>query len=100
MAGRGVKILKIHPHTQKFDAADPRVLLADIVSASPDAITVRDLSGQERTFTVDDDTFIRIEHPGVRQKRADYVPSAPAGKRIVVVFDGDHAETLRRASDN
>lgn len=26
VAARGVKILKIHPHTQKFDAADPRVL--------------------------------------------------------------------------
>ena len=26
VAGRGVKVLKIHPHTQKFDAADPRVL--------------------------------------------------------------------------
>jgi predicted TIM-barrel fold metal-dependent hydrolase len=26
LAGKGVKVLKIHPHTQKFDAADPRVL--------------------------------------------------------------------------
>lgn len=26
VAGRGVQVLKIHPHTQKFDAADPRVL--------------------------------------------------------------------------
>lgn len=26
IARRGVKVLKIHPHTQKFDAADPRVL--------------------------------------------------------------------------
>ena len=26
VAARGVKWLKIHPHTQKFDAADPRVL--------------------------------------------------------------------------
>ena len=26
VAARGVKILKIHPHTQGFDAADPRVL--------------------------------------------------------------------------
>ncbi len=25
VAARGVKILKIHPHTQRFDAADPRV---------------------------------------------------------------------------
>lgn len=26
VASRGVKLLKIHPHTQKFDASDPRVL--------------------------------------------------------------------------
>lgn len=26
VAARGVKLLKIHPHTQRFDAADPRVL--------------------------------------------------------------------------
>lgn len=26
IAGRGVRVLKIHPHTQQFDAADPRVL--------------------------------------------------------------------------
>jgi predicted TIM-barrel fold metal-dependent hydrolase len=26
VAAQGVKVLKIHPHTQKFDAADPRVL--------------------------------------------------------------------------
>jgi len=27
VAARGAKVLKIHPHTQKFDAADPRVLV-------------------------------------------------------------------------
>ena len=26
VAARGVKVLKLHPHTQKFDATDPRVL--------------------------------------------------------------------------
>lgn len=26
VAARGVKVLKLHPHTQKFDSADPRVL--------------------------------------------------------------------------
>ncbi|HUQ10575.1 MAG TPA: amidohydrolase family protein [Steroidobacteraceae bacterium] len=26
VAGKGIKVLKIHPHTQQFDAADPRVL--------------------------------------------------------------------------
>lgn len=27
VAGRGVKVLKIHPHTQRFDLDDPRVLM-------------------------------------------------------------------------
>lgn len=27
VAGRGVRVLKIHPHTQKFDSTDPRVLV-------------------------------------------------------------------------
>lgn len=26
VAGRGIKVLKLHPHTQQFDASDPRVL--------------------------------------------------------------------------
>lgn len=26
VVGRGVKVLKLHPHTQRFDASDPRVL--------------------------------------------------------------------------
>ncbi len=26
VAGRGIKVRKLHPHTQKFDVADPRVL--------------------------------------------------------------------------
>ena len=26
VAGRGIRVLKLHPHTQKFDVADPRVL--------------------------------------------------------------------------
>ena len=86
--------------TRVQSAADPRVLMADIVEATPDSIRVRTLDGKERGFAVDDQTFIRIENPGVRQKRSDYVPSAAPGKRIVVVFDGDHAETLRRASEN
>ena len=27
VAGRGIKVLKLHPHTQKFDVTDPRVLV-------------------------------------------------------------------------
>lgn len=37
--------------------------------------------------------------PGVRQSIDDYVVRTEVGRRIVVIFDGDHAETLRRASE-
>ena len=36
VAGLGYKVLKLHPHTQRFDAADPRVLaIAKEVSKAP-----------------------------------------------------------------
>lgn len=86
--------------TRVQSAADPRVLLATVIEALPDAIRVRTREGAERTFVVDDDTFIRIANPGVREQRGAYLASATPGRDIVVVFDGDHAETLRRASEN
>ena len=85
--------------TRVQSAAHPRVLLADVLEAKPDSIRVRSTDGLERNFRVDDDTFIRIEHPGVRQSIEDYVANTEVGRRIVVIFDGDHAETLRRASE-
>jgi len=94
------KYCRVTLDTRVQSAADPRVLLAEVIAAEPDSIRVRDASGAERTFRVDDDTFIRVEHPGVREPRAQLPASATPGKKIVVVFDGDHAETLRRASEN
>ena len=87
--------------TRVQSAAKPRVFLADIVSASRDDITVKDVkTGDMRTLRVDDDTFSRIDNPGVRETRDQFVEVAVPGKRIVVVFNGDHAETLRRSSEN
>src|SRR3546814_10086042 len=86
--------------TRVQSAADPRVLLDDIVAADTDGLRVSTTDGAERRFRVADDTFIRIEHPGVRQKSADHVPSAAPGKRIVVAFVGDHYETMRRAPED
>lgn len=86
--------------TRVQSAADPRVISATIVDATQDEIAVQLDDGAVRTFEVDDRTFIRINHPGVREKRGDYLQSATPGRRVVVVFDGNHAETLRRASEN
>jgi ectoine hydroxylase-related dioxygenase (phytanoyl-CoA dioxygenase family) len=86
--------------TRIQSAADPRVLLASILEARPEAIRVKTEVGDERTFVVDDQTFIRIEHPGVRETPADYCANATPGKNIVVIFEGDRAVTLRRWSAN
>ena len=85
--------------TRVESSAHPRVLLADVLEVAPETIRVRSEHGEERTFRVDKDTFIRIDHPGVRQSVDDYVARTAIGQRIVVIFDGDHAETLRRASE-
>jgi uncharacterized protein len=42
VAARGVKVLKIHPHTQKFDAADPRVLALAKRAGELDVIVMMD----------------------------------------------------------
>lgn len=85
--------------TRVQSAAHPRVLLSDVLEVRPDSILVRSTDGTDHRFRVDQDTFIRIEHPGVRQTVEDYVARTEVGRRIVVIFDGDHAEVLRRASE-
>lgn len=42
VAARGIKVLKIHPHTQKFDAADPRVLALVKRAGELDVIVLMD----------------------------------------------------------
>jgi predicted TIM-barrel fold metal-dependent hydrolase len=42
VAARGIKVLKIHPHTQKFDAADPRVLALVRRAGDLDVIVLMD----------------------------------------------------------
>lgn len=86
--------------TRVQSAADPRVLSAEILEADENKIVVRDLTGAARSFVVDDNSFIRIQNPGVRESRSEYSKQPIVGRQIVVVFDGDHAETLRRASEN
>lgn len=91
--------LRVTIDTRVESAANPRVLLADVLEVRPDSIRVRSQDGTEKTFRVDADTFIRIEHPGVRQTIEEYVATTVPGQRIVVIFDDDHAKTLRRASE-
>lgn len=42
VAGKGIKVLKIHPHTQKFDPDDPRVLALVQRAGQLDVIVLMD----------------------------------------------------------
>lgn len=110
-------VLIIHPHTPhvgmantsdrvrfsidtRIQSADrPCVLLGDVVSTAPDALTIRTAQG-DRTVGIDADTYIRTgENRGARIPLDRFQDNTPAGLRVVVAIDGDQATMVRRASE-
>ena len=85
--------------TRVQSAVAPRILLGTVTAVTPDTITVCTDHLGEKTFRVDEKTFIRVLHPGQRIGLQDYPKVTQPGMRLVVVFDGDHAKTLRKTSD-
>lgn len=73
VAGRGVKVLKIHPHTQKFDAADPRVLAL-----------VRHAGAQGMTVLMDNANIL----PGDSERLFNLALQAPKTKFIFAHIGG------------
>ena len=53
----------------------------------------------ERRYLVTEDTFIRVQHPGVREPFAQFAQVTKPGMRLVVVFEGQRAVMLRKASE-
>ena len=92
--------IRVSIDTRVQSAADPRVIMGDITALSPNHVEIRTPNGKDCEFKVDDKTFIRIASPGTRESIDHYVENTVLGTRIVVIFEGGHAETLRRASDN
>lgn len=73
ISARGVKVLKIHPHTQKFDAADPRVL------------ALAKLAGQLGVIVLMDNANIL---PGDSEKLFNLALEAPKTKFIFAHMGG------------
>jgi uncharacterized protein len=73
VAQRGVKVLKIHPHTQKFDAADPRVLAL-----------VRHAGAQGMTVLMDNANIL----PGDSERLFNLALQAPETKFIFAHIGG------------
>lgn len=86
--------------TRVQSAANPRVVLGTVKDVGSDWISVvESRQGIVKRFRVDEETFIRILHPGTRSSLAELPQVATPGQKLVVVFSGDHALTLRKAAE-
>ena len=80
-------------------AASPCVLLGDVISVSPNSVTLRTEQG-DRTIGVSEQTYIRTgENRGVRIQLEQFEKSTPPGMRIIATLEGTNALMLRRASE-
>lgn len=85
--------------TRVQSAAYPRVIAGTVADFTADSITMQTRDGLSRKFRVDNETFIRIITPHQRIPYAEYVETVKQGMNLVVAFDGDHAEMLRKAAE-
>ena len=93
------KNCRVTMDTRVQSANDARIVLGLVKSVTPNSITVDAENLGERTFRVDEQTFIRVLHPGQRIPLGEFTQATKPGMRLVVVFDGDHATTLRKSAE-
>lgn len=91
--------LRISFDTRVQSAANPSAVAATVKAVSPNSITVDADGLGEQTLRVDEDTFIRVINPGVREKFEGFAGYTKPGMRLVVVRDGDRAVMLRKAAE-
>jgi hypothetical protein len=90
--------LRVSFDTRVQSAARPSAFAATVTSVTPASVTVDDGHG-EQTFSVGEDTFIRVLNPGRREDFSGFAEYTTPGMRLIVVRDGDHAVMLRKAAE-
>lgn len=110
-------VLIVHPHTPHVglanrsdrvrfsidtrvqSAANPCVLLGDVVATDAGSMTLRTADG-DRRLAVDGGTYIRTgESRGSRVPLEKFVDVTEIGMRVVAAVSGSHATMIRRASE-
>ncbi|ATI80700.1 phytanoyl-CoA dioxygenase family protein [Sphingobium yanoikuyae] len=91
--------LRISFDSRVQSAANPSAVAATVKAVTPNSVTVDAEGLGERTFVVDENSFIRVVHPGVREKFDGFADYTKPGMRLVVVRDGDRAVMLRKAAE-
>jgi ectoine hydroxylase-related dioxygenase (phytanoyl-CoA dioxygenase family) len=90
--------LRVSFDTRVQSAARPSAFAATVRSVTRDSITVVNDQG-EQTFSVGEDTFIRVLDPGRREKFSCFAEYTKPGMRLIVVRDGARAVMLRKAAE-
>lgn len=85
--------------TRVQSASNPSAVAATVKAVSSNSVAV-ELDGLgEKTFSVDETTFIRVVSPGKREPFEGFADYTKPGMRLVVVRDGDRAVMLRKAAE-
>jgi ectoine hydroxylase-related dioxygenase (phytanoyl-CoA dioxygenase family) len=91
--------LRVTFDTRVQSARNPSALAATVKSVTASSITVDADGLGERTYTVSEQTFIRVLNPGIREPFARFAEITKPGMRLLVVIDGDRAVMLRKAAE-
>jgi ectoine hydroxylase-related dioxygenase (phytanoyl-CoA dioxygenase family) len=79
-------------------AAHPTAFDGTVTAVTPTSITVDTEFAGPLTFRVDEDTYIHVGEPGMRQPFEKLTQLVQRGSNLLVVRDGDYATMLRRAT--
>ena len=94
------RMCRVTLDTRVQSASNPSILMGKVAGVTADSITLDFGDGAQRRFRVDEETFIRVLHPGQRLPLSALVESTRLGVDLVVSGQGDHALMLRKASAN
>ena len=79
-------------------AKNPSAIAATVIAVTPGSVTVRNEQLGEITLLVDEQTYIRVVNPGVRERLEGFTTYTTPGMHLLVVRDGDRAVMLRKAA--
>lgn len=93
------KRLRVTFDTRVQSSRNPTAFAGTVTAVTPGTLRMDIAELGMCTYRVDEATFIRVVHPGVNEPLSRFMDVTKPGMRLLVVFDGNHALTLRKAAE-
>jgi hypothetical protein len=90
--------VRVSIDTRVQSTACPTAFFGEVTAFTADSVTLATDRQGDVTLSVDEDTFIRVLHPGIRQDFARFADEMKLGLQITAVSDGAHAVMLRKGA--